>query len=48
LSDSSLPLFKKFGFVYLIKRSKKELFNYYFKQKKTGKALKIANVLINH
>ncbi|SFA79578.1 MULTISPECIES: helix-turn-helix domain-containing protein [unclassified Bacillus (in: firmicutes)] len=48
LSDYSLPLFKKFGFVYLIKRSKKELFNYYFNKKQTGKALKIANVLINH
>jgi len=48
LSEQSLPLFEKFGFVYLIKRSKKELFNYYFKQKKTGKALKIAKVLINY
>ncbi|MGX6441826.1 helix-turn-helix domain-containing protein [Neobacillus sp. K501] len=48
LSDFSLPLFKKFGFIYLIKRSEKELFNYYFQQKKTGKALKIAHVWINH
>jgi HTH-type transcriptional regulator, quorum sensing regulator NprR len=47
LSDSSLPLFKKFGFVYLIKRSEKELFNYCVKQKKTRKALKIAQILIN-
>lgn len=47
LSEHSLPLFEKFGFVYLIKRSKKELFNFYLKQKKTGKALKIAHILIN-
>jgi HTH-type transcriptional regulator, quorum sensing regulator NprR len=47
LSDSSLPLFKKFGFVYLIKRSEKELFNYCVKQKQTRKALKIAQILIN-
>jgi HTH-type transcriptional regulator, quorum sensing regulator NprR len=47
LSKYSLPLFKKFGFVYLIKRSEKELFNYCFKQKQTGKALKIAQILIN-
>ncbi|MGG3564057.1 helix-turn-helix transcriptional regulator [Neobacillus rhizosphaerae] len=48
LFDTSLPFFKKFGFVYLIKRSQKELFNYYYKQKKNGKALKMAHVLINH
>ncbi|QIZ07700.1 helix-turn-helix transcriptional regulator [Priestia megaterium] len=48
LSEHSLPLFEKFGFVYLIKRSKKDLFNYYFKQKKARKALKMANLLINH
>ncbi|SMQ72942.1 hypothetical protein SAMN05444673_2289 [Bacillus sp. OV166] len=47
LSEHSLPLFEKFGFVYLIKRSKKELFNYYLEKKKTGKALKMANLLIN-
>jgi HTH-type transcriptional regulator, quorum sensing regulator NprR len=47
LSDYSLPLFKKFGFVYLIKRSEKELFNYCVKQKQTRKALKIAQILIN-
>lgn len=47
LFDYSLPLFKKFGFVYLIKRSEKELFNYCVKQKQTGKALKIAQILIN-
>src|SRR4051812_2586627 len=48
LSEHSLPLFEKFGFVYLIKRSKKEMFNYYFKQKQNSKALKMANILINH
>lgn len=47
LSDYSLPLFKKFGFVYLIKRSEKELFNYCFNQKKTRRALKMAHILIN-
>ncbi|MEH7334444.1 helix-turn-helix transcriptional regulator [Neobacillus drentensis] len=48
LSEHSLPLFEKLGIVYLIKRSKKELFNYYFKKKQNGKALKMAHVLINH
>ncbi|MEC1525311.1 hypothetical protein P9D43_25265, partial [Neobacillus niacini] len=47
LSEYSLPLFKKCGFVYLIKRSEKELFNYCFNQKKTRRALKMAHVLIN-
>ncbi|MGB3262206.1 helix-turn-helix domain-containing protein [Paenisporosarcina sp.] len=48
LYDRALPMFKKFGFVYLIHRSKKELFNYYSKTNQTSKALKIAEVLINH
>jgi len=48
LSEQSLPLFKKLGFVYLIKRSKKELFNYYVKLKQTGNALKLAQLMINH
>lgn len=48
LSDQSLPLFKKLGFVYLIKRSKKELFNYYVKLKQTSNALKMAHFIINH
>lgn len=47
LSEYSIPLFKKFGFVYLIKRSEKELFNYCFNQKKTRRALKMAHILIN-
>ncbi|PFH87144.1 helix-turn-helix transcriptional regulator [Bacillus sp. AFS088145] len=47
LEDYSLPLFKKLGFVYLINRSEKELFNYYFKCKQTHKALNMANTLIN-
>ncbi|MFJ5761964.1 helix-turn-helix domain-containing protein [Neobacillus sp. NPDC093182] len=47
LSEYSLPLFKKFGFVYLVKRSEKELFNYCFNQKKTRRALKMAHTLIN-
>lgn len=48
LHDHALPLFKQFGIVYLIKRSKKELFNYYIKLKQTNKALKLAELLINH
>lgn len=48
LSDYALPMFKKYGFVYLIKRSKKELFNYYTKIKQTRNALIIADSIINH
>ncbi|WP_163103535.1 helix-turn-helix domain-containing protein [Peribacillus alkalitolerans] len=48
LCDQALPMFKQFGYVYLIQRSKKELFNYYMKLKQTSKALKMANLLINH
>lgn len=48
LHDQALPMFKQFGFVYLIQRSKKELFNYYIKLKQTNKALKMAELLINH
>jgi len=48
LSDQALPMFKKFGFVYLIHRSKKELFNYYTELKLTGQALKMAHLLINN
>jgi transcriptional regulator with XRE-family HTH domain len=48
LCDQALPMFKQFGFVYLIQRSKKELFNYYIKFKQTNKALKMAQLLINH
>ncbi|PGS51758.1 helix-turn-helix domain-containing protein [Bacillus sp. AFS041924] len=47
LADYSLPFFKKLGFVYLINRSEKELFNYYFNRKQTRKALSLANTLIN-
>lgn len=47
LSNYSLPIFKKYGLVYLIKRSKKELFNHFYKMKRTSKALKMANYLIN-
>lgn len=48
LCDQALPMFKQFGFVYLIQRSKKELFNYYIKLKQTNNALKMAELLINH
>ncbi|WP_413301890.1 helix-turn-helix transcriptional regulator [Bacillus sp. 1P10SD] len=48
LFDNSLPMFEEYGFVYLIKRSKKELYNYYFKIKQTRNALKIADSIINN
>ncbi|EPD51493.1 hypothetical protein HMPREF1210_02091 [Paenisporosarcina sp. HGH0030] len=48
LRDHALPTFKQFGIVYWINRSKKELFNYYIKLEQTNKALKMAELLINH
>ncbi|MEH7436444.1 helix-turn-helix transcriptional regulator [Neobacillus drentensis] len=48
LADNSLPMFEKYGFVYLIQRSKKELFNYYSKMKRSCDALKLADIIINH
>lgn len=48
LCDQALPMFKKFGFVHLIHRSKKELFNYYTELKLTGQALKMAHLIINN
>ncbi|WP_342542369.1 helix-turn-helix transcriptional regulator [Paenisporosarcina sp. FSL H8-0542] len=48
LRDHALPTFKQFGIVYWINRSKKELFNYYIKIEQTNKALKMAELLINH
>jgi HTH-type transcriptional regulator, quorum sensing regulator NprR len=47
LKDYALPMFEKFGYSFLIKRSKKELFNYYNNMKQVDEALNIANVLIN-
>lgn len=48
LRDHALPMFKQFGIVYWIQRSKKELFNYYNKSEQANKALKMAELLINH
>jgi transcriptional regulator with XRE-family HTH domain len=47
LSNKALPMFEKFGFTYLIKRSKKELFNYYYKMDLKEEALKMAQFIIN-
>lgn len=47
LQEHALPMFKKFGYTFLIQRSEKELFNYFKKTKQLDKALKIAEILIN-
>lgn len=47
LSNKALPMFIKCGYSYLIQRSKKELFDYYYKMKLTDKALEMAQLLIN-
>lgn len=47
LKNEALPMFKQFGFMYLIKRSNQELFNYYTKMNQTNEALTIAQLLIN-
>ncbi|WML26368.1 helix-turn-helix transcriptional regulator [Neobacillus sp. OS1-33] len=47
LSDKALPMFTKFGFTYLIERSKKEIFNYYYKMKLNEDALELAQLIIN-
>ncbi|CRK81835.1 helix-turn-helix domain-containing protein [Neobacillus massiliamazoniensis] len=47
LSNKALPMFIKCGYTYLIQRSKKELFNYYYKMKLTDEALEMAQLLIN-
>ncbi|MEH6908588.1 hypothetical protein V7008_23345, partial [Neobacillus drentensis] len=47
LSDKALPMFTKFGFTYLIERSKKEIFNYYYKMKLKEDALELAQLIIN-
>lgn len=48
LQDEALSMFKNFGYSFLFKRSKKELFNYYKKTNQVDKALNVAEVLINH
>lgn len=47
LQDEALSMFKNFGYSFLLKRSKKELFNYYKKTNQVEKALNVAEVLIN-
>ncbi|MBT2737380.1 helix-turn-helix transcriptional regulator [Bacillus sp. ISL-7] len=47
LSNKALPMYTKFGFTYLIDRSKKELFNYYYKNKLKEDALELAQLIIN-
>lgn len=47
LIDEALPMYKKYGFSYLIQHSKKALFNYYSKIKLTNKALEMASQLID-
>jgi HTH-type transcriptional regulator, quorum sensing regulator NprR len=47
LQEQGLPMFEKFGYSFLVDRSKKELFNYFNKIKKLDVALSIAGELIN-
>ena len=47
LCTDALPYFKKCGYVTLVQRYEKELFNYYLKNGEKGKALELADILIN-
>jgi len=47
LKMEALPMFEQFGFMYLIQRSKRELFNYYSKMNLNNEALQLAQLLIN-
>ena len=47
LSNKALPMFIKCGYTFWIQRSKKELFDYYYKMKLTDEALEMAQLLIN-
>ncbi|MGD6833415.1 helix-turn-helix domain-containing protein [Sutcliffiella halmapala] len=47
LTTKALPYFKKSGYVTLVKRYEKELFNNYFKYGHKDFALKLADILIN-
>ena len=46
LAKKALPMYVKYGYSFLIKRSEKELFNYYSKINLPDKALEIAKLLI--
>ncbi|WP_436373380.1 helix-turn-helix domain-containing protein [Cytobacillus sp. BC1816] len=47
LSSDALPYLKKCGYVTLVQRYEKELFNYYLESDEKGKALELADILIN-
>jgi HTH-type transcriptional regulator, quorum sensing regulator NprR len=47
LQDQALPMFKHYGYSFLIQRSIKELFNFYNKTKQFDKAINIADEFIN-
>ncbi|MDM5205755.1 helix-turn-helix domain-containing protein [Cytobacillus kochii] len=47
LSTDALPYLKKCGYVTLVQRYEKELFNYYLKIDEKSKALELADILIN-
>jgi transcriptional regulator with XRE-family HTH domain len=46
LDTKALPMFTKFGYNYLINRSKKELFNYYSRINLPDKALEMAKLIL--
>ncbi|UOQ94654.1 hypothetical protein MUO14_06815 [Halobacillus shinanisalinarum] len=48
LNDHALPFFKRYGHVYLIKRSEKELFNHYSKIGQFKKAVALAQPVMNY
>ncbi|WP_078381951.1 helix-turn-helix domain-containing protein [Sutcliffiella halmapala] len=48
LSTTALPYFKKCGYVTLVQRYEKELFNYYLRIGQSDMALELADVLINN
>jgi len=48
LQEEALPMYNKYGFSFLIQRSKKELFNFYNKTRQVDKALEVAKELIIH
>lgn len=47
LQHTALPMYRRHGYTYLIKRSEKELFTYYVKRNRLGQALEIAQCLID-
>ncbi|WP_088042557.1 helix-turn-helix transcriptional regulator [Bacillus sp. EAC] len=47
LFSKALPMYNEYGFIFLIQRSKKELFNYYTEKNLNDKALEMAELFIN-